>query len=499
MQQDMKDQSAQHQAASQQVDAPQVVSRQNKTYALPFDVAEYSYEQSLAQLKSALRFGIEPLLETVQDMLAELGNPDSYFSSVQIAGTNGKTSTARYTASLLHAEGYKTALYTSPELVEYPERMEIDGRVVSPQDFAHGIAAAIQAGIRVNQKRRAAGLRPYDITEFDTLTVAAMVIYAEKGVQVAVLECGMGGRWDATSAVNSIKSVAITGIGLDHMHILGDTLEAIAGEKAAIIKTGRTCVLGVGTATPASVEDVFLQQASAEGVQPCLLRPKFREQAQAEMHEGIMRAHPDLPASSYEIVHMPQALGDAVCARVTTPRSTYTDLLARKPSYQVANFSLAIVLCEQFLGRTLDEKLVRDAIMACPTPGRFDVVRTAPLALVDACHNPQSVQTFLGSLTSLVPDKTARPALLCAALADKDVNRMVALFSEVFDAIYVTQTTSPRALAAIELADLFVQHGKHPQGVFANVEEACKALSSTAFVACGSITLAGEVVGIMRH
>ena len=87
MQQDMKDQSAQHQAASQQVDAPQVVSRQNKTYALPFDVAEYSYEQSLAQLKSALRFGIEPLLETVQDMLAELGNPDSYFSSVQIAGT----------------------------------------------------------------------------------------------------------------------------------------------------------------------------------------------------------------------------------------------------------------------------------------------------------------------------------------------------------------------------------------------------------------------------
>lgn len=158
----------------------------------------------------------------------------------------------------------------------------------------------------------------------------------------------MGGRWDATSAVNSIKSVAITGIGLDHMHILGDTLEAIAGEKAAIIKTGRTCVLGVGTATPASVEDVFLQQASAEGVQPCLLRPKFREQAQAEMHEDIMRAHPDLPASSYEIVHMPQALGDAVCARVTTPRSTYTDLLARKPSYQVANFSLAIVLCEQF-------------------------------------------------------------------------------------------------------------------------------------------------------
>ena len=173
-------------------------------YRVPFEVADLTYDEALEQLHSALRFGICPMLETVEDMLAELGDPDLRYDCVQIAGT----------------------------------------------------------------RRAAAGERPYDVTEFDTLTVAAAVVFAEAGVDVAVLECGMGGRWDATSAMKSIRSVAVTGIGLDHTRILGDTLEAIAGEKAAIIKPGRACVLGVGCATPTSVEDVFLEQCRAAGVTP---------------------------------------------------------------------------------------------------------------------------------------------------------------------------------------------------------------------------------------
>jgi dihydrofolate synthase/folylpolyglutamate synthase len=253
-------------------------------YGLPFDVFPTTYDEALATLRSALRFGICPMLESVEDMLEELGDPDLAFQSVQIAGTNGKTSTARFTAAILHGEGLRTALYTSPELVSYTERMEVDGRPVSEGAFARGIAAAFEAGRRVNARRTAAGERPYDITEFDLLTVAACVVFAEAGVDVAVLECGMGGRWDATSAVKSIKSVAITGIGLDHMRILGDTLEKIAGEKAAIIKRGRTCVLGVGTATPDTMEDVFLDQCVSEGVVPTLLRPEDLADAAGEMH-----------------------------------------------------------------------------------------------------------------------------------------------------------------------------------------------------------------------
>ena len=160
-------------------------------YRLPFDVSPTTYDEALATLHSALRFGICPMLESVEDMLEELGDPDLAFQSVQIAGTNGKTSTARFTAAVLRGEGLRTALYTSPELVSYTERMEVDGRPVSEGAFARGIAAAFEAGQRVNARRTAAGERPYDITEFDLLTVAACVVFAEAGVDVAVLECGM--------------------------------------------------------------------------------------------------------------------------------------------------------------------------------------------------------------------------------------------------------------------------------------------------------------------
>ena len=136
-------------------------------YQLPFDIPHTTYDEALGMLHSALRFGICPMLESVEDMLAELDNPDLAFQSVQIAGTNGKTSTARFTAAILRGEGLRTALYTSPELVSYTERMEVGGSPVSEDAFARGIVAAREAGRRVNAKRTSAGERPYDITEFD--------------------------------------------------------------------------------------------------------------------------------------------------------------------------------------------------------------------------------------------------------------------------------------------------------------------------------------------
>ncbi|WP_418836214.1 bifunctional folylpolyglutamate synthase/dihydrofolate synthase [Paratractidigestivibacter faecalis] len=466
-------------------------------YRVPFEVADLTYDEALEQLHSALRFGICPMLETVEDMLAELGDPDLCYDCVQIAGTNGKTSTSRFTAAILAGEGLSVALYTSPELVSYTERMEVGGHPVSEAAFAHGIAAAAEAGRRVNASRAAAGERPYDVTEFDTLTVAAAVVFAEAGVDVAVLECGMGGRWDATSAMKSIRSVAVTGIGLDHTRILGDTLEAIAGEKAAIIKPGRACVLGVGCATPTSVEDVFLEQCHAAGVTPTLVRALDRVDVAGEMHPGIAREHAGLPQASFGVTKRPHRLGAPLELSVNTPRSLYAELACLKPDYQAANVACAVALAEAHLGRALAQDALFESLVTCPTPGRFQLLRPEPPVLIDACHNPQSVEAFLAAVAAVEPDVARRPHLLCAVLADKDVAGIVRLLAPAFPSVCVTQTASPRALAAHELAGLFREAGATVTAEYPDVASATSALCGESYVACGSITLAGEVAGLL--
>ena len=467
-------------------------------YHLPFDVPEVSYEEALGILHGALRFGICPLLETVVDLLAELGDPDLAFESLQVVGTNGKTSTSRYAAAILAGEGLRTALYTSPELVSYTERMEVDGSPVSEAAFAHGVSAARVAGERVNARRAAAGERPYDITEFDLLTAAAMVVFAEAGVEVAVLECGMGGRWDATSAVKSVRTVAVTGVGLDHTRVLGDTLEAIAGEKAAVIRRGRRCVLGAGTAAPASVEDVFLDRAREQGVEPVLLRPEDPADAAGEMGPGAPREHPGLPRASYRVTKRPRRLGAPLELDVTTPRGGYAELAALKPAYQAANVACAVTLVEEHLGRPLDARALFESVVRCPTPGRFQLLRPDPPVLVDACHNPQSVGAFLTAVEAVAPERDGRPLLLAAVLADKDVAGIVAPLAEAFPRVAVTQTSSGRALPADELARAFREAGAQVVGSFPTVGEAASALCGESYVACGSITLAGELVGLFR-
>lgn len=466
-------------------------------YQVPFEVLDLSYAEALQTLRAACKFGIQPMLETVVDMLAELGDPDLSFRSLQIAGTNGKTSTSRYAAAILRGQGLRVALYTSPELVSLTERMEVDGVPVSEGTFARGVAAAAEAGRRVNARRRASGERPYDVTQFDILTVAACVAFAQADVDVAVLECGMGGRWDATSAVKSIEAVAVTGVGLDHTRILGDTLEAIAGEKAAIIRCGQSCVLGVGTATPDSVEDVFLDRCRFQDVTPVLLRPERLEDAAGEMHAGVPRRHASLLRASYRITSRPRRLGAPLELTVRTPRRAYTGLTALKPSYQAANIACAVALTEAFLDGELDGDRLLESVRQCPTPGRFSLLRPNPTVLVDACHNPQSVDAFLAALQDIAPDPATRPPLLCAVLADKDVGGIVSRLARAFPAVVCTQTSSSRSLGADELVRRFLAAGAKVTGSYGSVAAALAAMSAGPLVGCGSITLAGALAALL--
>lgn len=449
-------------------------------YRVPFEVVELPYDEAVAIAADTGKISgtAGPLLETVVDMLDELERPDEHFDCIQVAGTNGKTSTTRFTAAILRGEGLHTALYTSPQLVRYEERMEVDGTVVSPEQFARGVSVAAEAGHRVNACRATMGEPAYTITPFDLLTVAAMVLFAERCVDVAVLEVGMGGRWDATSATDPV-AVAITGIGLDHTRILGDTLAQIAAEKAAVIKPGRFVVLGEGTHEP-EVQRVMDERCAACGVTPWV--------------------------SSHEVLSEPDGIGGAVSFSTRTARAEYRAEM-HKPAYQPQNAACAIALAEGYVGRALDAAVLERSLDACPIPGRFDVVRADPLVLVDACHNPQSCENFVAALDEAEPDVSRRPPLLIAALSDKDVSGIVDVLVPAFPRVMVTATQSDRALPVLELAKMVREKlrllGRDEEDaleVFDSVSDAldwCTA-NDAPVIAAGTITLAGEVAGLLR-
>lgn len=462
--------------------------RRTDPYRVPFEVPELPYGQAVriaadtGLLPGAAAEGSSaptgPLLETVVDMLDELARPDEHMDCIQVAGTNGKTSTSRFAAAILAGEGVRSALYTSPQLVRYEERMEVAGRVISPELFAHGVSAAAEAGRRVNARRMSAGEAPYTITPFDLLTAAALVVFAEERVEVAVLEVGLGGRWDATSATDPV-AVAITGIGLDHMCILGDTLAKIAVEKAAVIKPGRIAVLGEGVHEP-EVEEVM-----EERCRTCQVEPLY---------------------TWHRTSKAPRHLGDTLDFQVPTLRTTYICSM-RKPVYQAQNAACAIVLVEEYLGRMLDAERLSASLDAAPTPGRFDVMRAEPLVLADACHNPQSCETFVSALDEIDARVDGRPTLLIAALADKDVAGIVRVLVPAFPRVAVCATASERALPPEELAqivtDELAREGRAASdlvSVHGSVAEALAALEQAGepLVAAGTITLAGEVAACLR-
>ena len=443
----------------------------SRPYAPPFPVPPLSYEEALPIASDTGFMGSTegPLLEVVVALLDELGRPDAAYDCIQVAGTNGKTSTVRFTAAILRGEGLSTMLYTSPQLVRFNERIEIDGAPVSDELFAWGVSAAGEAGRRVNARRAAAGMPAYTVSAFDVLTVAAFCIAAREQVDVAVLEVGLGGRWDATSAANPCV-VGVTGIGLDHMKILGNTLAEIAGEKAAIIKPGRREEQSEGTHEP-SVEQVMRAQCAAAGVEPF--------------------------CSGHRLLSRPTALGDPVRFAAEGAFSSY-ELALVQPAYQAQNAACAVALAEQYLGRPLDTVRLQRSLDDAPVPGRFQVLRREPFAMIDACHNPQSVETFIGCLDEVAPRVEDRPTLLFAVLADKDVAGIAALLAPAFPRAVVTATRAARALSAEDAAELLRAQGLEPSAVYATVDEAVAALTdrNEGFIACGTITLAGEVAAL---
>src|SRR4051794_14487214 len=293
-----------------------------------------------------MRFG----LERMRRLMTALDSPHERFDSVHVVGTNGKSSTARMTAALLRRHGLRTGAYLSPHLTSFAERIEIQERAISQQRFGAAVQRAAQAAALVDRT-----LDEGDrVTQFEALTAAAYWELAREGVEVAVVEAGLGGRHDATSVIDSRVQV-LTNVGLEHTRWLGPTERHIAEEKLAVVRPGGTLVTG-----PLGPE------ASAVAMRVA-----------AERDARLVRAGLEFRISGTE----PFA--------VETPGGRYDELSLRAlGGFQRGNFAAAVMAAEAFLGSALDAGAVRRAARELVLPGRLEVVDTDPLVVHDGAHNP---------------------------------------------------------------------------------------------------------------
>jgi dihydrofolate synthase / folylpolyglutamate synthase len=393
-----------------------------------------------------MRFG----LDRMRRMMTALGSPQRRFRTVHVVGTNGKSSTTRMIAAILERHGLSTGAYLSPHLVAYAERVQVGEREISGSAFAAAVARAAWAAERVNHT-----LAEDDhVTQFELLTAAAFWVLAERGVEVAVVEAGLGGRYDATVVVESAVTV-LSNVGLEHTRWLGPTVRDIAAEKLAVLRPGTALALG------------------------------------AELDP--------------EVLALAHALARERDARIVqaTPADVAAAPLAA--AFQRRNFALARLAAEAFLaseGIALDRDAVRAAALATDVPGRLQVVTGEPLTVLDGAHNPDAARALVESLPAVLAG--AGPlGLVMGVLEDKDAASMLAALLPLCARAWFTAPPSARALSPAALQSLARQLGfeatacePHPRRALELAREWARAQpgSGGAVLATGSIYLVGDLL-----
>jgi len=383
-----------------------------------------------------MRFG----LDRMRRMMTALGSPERSFQSIQVLGTNGKSSTTRMTAAILQAHGLHVGAYLSPHLVSYRERVLVDGSELGADSFAEGIARASAAAERVNRT-----LAEGDhVTQFELLTAAALWQMGEQQVEVAVIEAGLGGRYDATSVI-AASVTALSNVGLEHTRWLGPTITDIAEEKLAALPVGGTLVLGLD------------QQ-------------------------------PEVLAVAGRVVAERKA--DCVHARALEPQ---VELLAQGP-FQRRNFALARTLAESFLtqaGIAVSAAAIAAAGAGTAVPGRLQLIAEDPPTLLDGAHNPDAVTALAEALAER---RLAGPlGLVLGVLEDKDAASMLATLLPLCERAWFTAPPSSRALSPAALQSLARQLGYEAVECEPRAERALAAAQRWARVQGGSVLATGSV------
>jgi dihydrofolate synthase / folylpolyglutamate synthase len=360
-------------------------------------------EDAQRYLLSLELFGMRFGLDRMQRLMTALGHPQRRFASIHVVGTNGKSSTVRMIAAILARHGLHTGAYLSPHLVSFGERIRIDDADLEPTAFAAAVQHAAHAAELVDRS-----LGGDDrVTQFEALTAAAYWELASRGVEVAVIEAGLGGRYDATNVIPS-KVQVLTSVGLEHTRWLGPTISDIAAEKLAVVTEGGTLVLG----------------------------PDLHRDALQQAHEVAARRRATLIGAGDDPGVAVGALG----------------------SFQRRNFAVARAAAEAYLGQ-LDDDAVAAAAAETRVPGRLQIVGEEPLTLLDGAHNPEGMAALVESLPEIVAGHDRMVAVV-SVLDDKDAAGMLAALVRQCDALVFTSSHNPRALPPPTLQSLASQlHG----------------------------------------
>ena len=414
---------------------------------------ENNYKAACNYLDDTLVFGIKPGLERIKKFLELTDHPEKKADFIHIVGTNGKTSTAKITASILKHHGMKSGYYISPHIHSYTERIAFDGKEISENDFSSLFKEIMPVVRNINEMDINGAM-----TQFEILT--SMMFYAcrKNNVDVMVMEAGMGGRWDATNAADA-KVVGLTGVSLEHTRILGRTITRIASEKSEVIKNN--CLV-VSNSTNLRVNNIFSEKSARTGSMLYIYKKDF--EIKKVLEESIEGAEVALKGifKYYDKIFIPLA-GD----------------------YQKKNLLLSVVLSELYLNTLsmeTEQNKINGALGKTNITGRFQIIKKEPFFIADASHNPEGIKNFVKNIKRFFPDK--KKIIIFSVLRDKDYQKMIEDVTKIADILIISSSLTDRSLPVEEveknvldvISVLKTKKKKYPEKVITidNIENSVK-------------------------
>jgi len=431
-----------------------------------------SYVEALTWLESHVDFErvapnrlAVPTLAPIVDTLALLGDPQRDYPTIHITGTNGKGTTTTLVSALLNATGLRVGTFTSPDLHAVNERIAVNGVPIDDEAFV----ALLERMSDVE------AVSHVSLTRFELLTVAALLHFSDEGVDVAVIEVGMGGTWDSTNVIDSDVAV-LTNVDLDHTAVLGGTISAIALDKVGIFRRDGIAIVAT---TNAIAVQIAIDRANAIGATLWRLDDEFA------------------------LEHNELALGGRSIT-LRTPFEHYEDVLVRLHGiHQGVNAATAIVAAEAFLGRALGEEVVTTTLAHATMPGRMELLARHPMIVADGAHNPAGMRALAATLDGAFHVEGARRCVL-GMLSGREVTDMVEpLVSLGFTEFHCCAPTSPRAMPASAVANAVRALGatayEHPSGAAALAHARERSADEDLIVVAGSLYLVAEARAEVLH